>query len=43
MSFESLVDSYYLKFIEVIRDFDKTTMPQVLDVFSSVSDAGGTV
>lgn len=43
MSFEPFVYSYYRKFAEVIRDFDKTTMPQVLDIFSRVSKAGGTV
>src|SRR5210317_622824 len=43
MSFESFVDNYYQKFIEVIRDFDKTSMSEVLDIFSVVSENGGTV
>ena len=43
MSFESFVDDYYLKFTEIIREFDKATMPRVLEVFTRVSEAGGTV
>jgi D-sedoheptulose 7-phosphate isomerase len=43
MSFETFVDDYYLKFTEVIRKFDKSAMSQVLEVFSQVSNAGGTV
>ena len=43
MSFESFVDNYYLKFAEVIRDFDKTSMPAVLEILTRASAAGGTV
>jgi D-sedoheptulose 7-phosphate isomerase len=43
MSFEAFVDDYYLKFAETIRDFDKTSMPDVLETFTRVGDAGGTV
>jgi D-sedoheptulose 7-phosphate isomerase len=43
MSFETFVDDYYLKFTEVIRKFDKSAMSQVLEVFTRVSNAGGTV
>jgi len=43
MSFETFVEDYYLKFAEVIRDFDKTTMHEVFNVFTRVSEAGGTL
>jgi D-sedoheptulose 7-phosphate isomerase len=43
MSFETFVEDYYLKFAQLARDFDKTTMPQVLDVLTRVSAVGGTV
>ena len=43
MSFESFVDNYYLEFIKSIEAFDKAPMQQVLDVFTQVSEAGGTV
>jgi D-sedoheptulose 7-phosphate isomerase len=43
MSFETFVDDYYLKFAEVTRKFDKSAMSQVLEVFTRVSNAGGTV
>ena len=43
MSFESFVENYYLKFAEVIREFDKSSMPQVLEIFTRVSESGGTV
>src|SRR5210317_643789 len=43
MSFESFIDNYYLRFAEVISEFDKSRMPRVLEILSQVSQAGGTV
>ena len=43
MSFEDFVEDYYLKFTRVINDFDKTSMPRVLEVLNRVAEAGGTV
>ncbi len=43
MDFESFVDDYYSRFIETINRFDKSTMSQVLDVFTRVANAGGTL
>ncbi len=41
--FDTFVTDYYERFVNTVNEFDKSTMPQVLEIFSRVSDAGGTI
>ena len=43
MEFSSFVDDYYRNFVDVINKFDKSTLPAVVDIFTTVADAGGTI
>ena len=43
MKFNEFVSNYYRDFVEVIDNFDKTSLPAVLDIFTRVADAGGTI
>lgn len=43
MSLELFIEDYYKKFVEVINAFDKSTIPQVHEIFTRVSKAGGTI
>lgn len=43
MEFTSFVDDYYRSFVDVINKFDKSTLPAVLDIFTTVAEAGGTI
>ena len=43
MNFDKFVDDYYRNFIDVIEKFEKSSIPEVLDIFMKVSNAGGTI
>ena len=38
MEFKAFVDDYYRRFTEVIETFDKSTMSDVLSIFTRVAD-----
>ena len=40
MEFTSFVDDYYHSFVDAINKFDKSTLPAVMDIFTTVADAG---
>ncbi len=43
MNFDRFVNDYYQKFVDVINNFDKSSLPLVLDIFTGVANAGGTI
>lgn len=43
MNFDAFVEDYCRNFVDVINSFDQPPMPAVLEIFSNVSAAGGTI
>jgi D-sedoheptulose 7-phosphate isomerase len=42
-NFNTFVDDYYARFVETVNKFDKSTMPEVLRIFTQVADSSGTI
>ena len=41
--FDTFVTDYYERFVNTVNKFDRSTMPKVLEIFTRVSEAGGTI
>jgi len=41
--FDAFVTEYYERFVNTIKKFDKSSMPRVLEIFTNVTDSGGTI
>ncbi len=41
--FDTFVTDYYERFVKTVNKFDRSTMSKVLEIFTRVSEAGGTI